>query len=283
MPATVITPPPRTTRHRILSQGTVMSLAVLFVLLVLFVGQVREPWAVLAIFLAFHLLGATAAIMSGKHAWRALGPGHGRVARAGILLAGATIVGMIGLSANAQLPDLVRLVRDDPHWPPSHVVVSTNGEIIEISGPLRWSVVGRVRDALAQAPNARAIRLDSPGGRIGVGLELHDIVRAHGLDTLVTGGCASACTDVFLAGRRRWAAEDAKLGFHQGAIGGAVSRLIDAGATRLYTNAGVAADFIARVLAVGGGGLWVPQVAELRAARVVTDRAEPGRYPLGIN
>lgn len=268
--------------RRILSQGTIVSLAVLFVLLVLGVGQVREPWAVLAIFLAFHMLGATAATMSGWHAWRALGGGS-RAARAGIVIAGATIVGMIGLSANAQLPDLVRLVGDDAHWPPSDVRVTADGAVIEISGPLRWSVVGRLRDALARTPHARAIRLDSPGGRIGVGLELHEIVRAHGLDTVVVGGCASACTDVFLAGRRRWAAEEAKLGFHQGAIGGAVSRLIDAGATRLYTDAGVAADFIARVLAVGGDGMWVPQATELRAARVVTDRAEPGRYPLGFN
>lgn len=271
------------TGRRILSQGTIVSLAVLFVLLVLGVGRVREPWAVLAIFLAFHLLGAAAATMSGWHAWRAVGAGGRRAARAGIVLAGATIVGMIGLSANAQLPDLVRLVQDDPHWPPTDVRITADGAVIEISGPLRWSVVGKLRDALARTPQARAIRLDSPGGRIGVGLELHEIVRAHGLDTLVVGGCASACTDVFLAGRRRWAAEEAKLGFHQGALGGAVSRLIDAGATRLYTDAGVAADFIARVLAVGGNGMWVPQPTELRAARVVTDLAEPGRYPLAFN
>ena len=288
MSAIVSTPVPRSAARRILSQGTVLSLAVLFVLLVVGVGQVREPWAVLAIFLAFHVLGVTAAAMSGWHAWRALGPGSGpgagaRAARAVILVAGSTILGMIGLSANAQLPDLFRLVGDDPHWPPSEVSLSADGEVVGISGPLRWSVVGRLRDTLAHAPHARAVRLDSPGGRIGVGLELHEIVRVHRLDTVVTGGCASACTDVFLAGRRRWAGENAQLGFHQGTLGGSVSRLIDAGAARLYSDAGVTEAFIARVLAVGGNGIWTPPVPELRAARVVTDRAEPGRYPLAAD
>jgi len=263
-------------KQRVLRPSVLISLTLLFVLLGAAGDRIREPVAILVILVLLHLLAILAATASGLHAWRAAAQAaRHRRARAIILLAGGSVTGLVTFSLATQLPEAWEAVRDDPHWPPSHVRLSHGGAVVEVTGPLRWSVVAEVRRALDSAPAAGTIRLDSPGGRIGAGLELHALIRERGLDTVVTGGCASACTDAFLAGRRRWAGPAARLGFHQGALGGTVSHLIDAGAERLYADTGIARDFVTRVLESGSTELWVPDLAELHAARVITDLVEP--------
>lgn len=279
--AAAVTPTALPAKRPHVGRRAVVPLAVLFVMLILGISRVRDPWSILAIFAAFHLLGITAAVFSGMHAWRALG--STRLApRLGILLAGAAMAGAITLSAASLLPDLVDLAQDDPTWPRSHVHVTPGGEAIIVTGPLRWSVTNAVRDAVEANPNARVIHLDSPGGRITVGLELHEVIRARGLDTLVTAGCASACTDAFLAGRRRWAGPQARLGFHQGGTSAGGAHAIDSNMARVYAESGIVPAFLDRVLAVAAGTIWFPSLAELRAANVVTDLAAPGRYPLPL-
>jgi len=257
----------------------VIPLAVLFLILSLGVSRVRDPWAILIIFAAFHLLGIAAAILSGLHAWRALATPR-PAARLVILVAGAAMTGSIAFSATSLLPDLVHLADDDPAWPDSHVAIAPGGQVIEITGPLRWSVVGRVQQALEATPGARVIRLDSPGGRITVGLELHEIIRARGLDTLVTANCASACTDAFLAGRRRWAGPKARLGFHQGGTSSGGVHAVDTTMARLYEESGIAPAFLDRIQSVPPGTLWLPTLDEMQQARVITDMATPGHGPL---
>lgn len=270
-------------RARVLRPRVLVALGVMFALLGPLGDDIRDPWAIIAVMLAVHLLAIGAAGAAGLHAWRAAAASPGRRrARAVIVVAGTSMAGLIGVSLGLQMPDMWDAARDDPHWPPSRVALADGGRVVVVSGPLRWSVAREMRAVLAAAPAASAVRLDSPGGRIGAGLELHALIRAHGLDTVVMGGCASACTDAFLAGRRRWAGPEARFGFHQGALGGGLSRLIDAESQRIYADTGIAQDFVASVMRMGGEAMWEPGLDLLRAARVVTDLVEGGKYPRGL-
>jgi len=243
---------------------------------------IRAPWAMLAILVAFHALVAACVTWYGVGVWRAARRAGWRaawLARGLVLVAGTGVGGLIAFSLALQMPDAWNAWRDDPVWPATSVGTRDNGRVIMVAGPLRWSVVASLRAALASHPKAEIIELDSPGGRVSTGLELHDIIRARGLATLVRTACVSACTDAFLAGRRRWAGPSARLGFHQGAVGGETARAIDNASARIYRAAGLDPAFITRVL-TGGTGLWFPTKEELRAGNVVTDIATPGTWPL---
>jgi len=69
----------------------------------------------------------------------------------------------------------------------------------------------------AADPKPTAVALHSPGGRVAEALRIGRIVRARGLDTLVTAdaSCNSACPLVLFAGRDRIVSRHAWIGMHQ--------------------------------------------------------------------
>ena len=151
---------------------------------------------------------------------------------------------------------------------------------------------------LSPAPEEDAepkVRLTPAEGRL-----LAALVRKRRLDTYVEYYCASACTQVFVAGRDRAIGQDAQLGFHQAVVvdkDGQAKRVRRATERTLspllvfgvngndtlrlaYEQAGIDEGFIARVLAQPHSDMWTPTVAELQAAKVVTRLAAPGEVPL---
>jgi hypothetical protein len=58
------------------------------------------------------------------------------------------------------------------------------------------------------------IRLTSKGGNEEAAYKIADFILKHKLDTQAAGMCASACTDIFLAGKKRRLMRQAKLFFH---------------------------------------------------------------------
>lgn len=244
-------------------------------------ADIRAPWAMLATLLAFDILTLLCLAWYATGTWRAArGRGiPGYLARGFVALLFLVITTVIAVSAWVTLPEAWAACQDDPSWPPTTITTHAQGRVIAIDGPLRWSATTRLATALRENPQARLVRLSGPGGRVTTGLELHDIIRAHRLETLVTADCASACTDAFLAGTTRWIGPDAHLGFHQGSIAGSTTSSIDMATLRIYQAAGLSPGFINRVL-TGGTGLWVPTHDELLAARVATARATPGAWPL---
>ncbi len=156
---------------------------------------------------------------------------------------------------------------------PYAVRVLGQGLEIEISGTFSWALPQQVGVALAEAPLARLVRFDSPGGHIKAAMEVADMIRARNLDTYVGRMCASACTIAFLAGRQRFASETARLGFHQAHGPG----LSTAESNRLlqlaYRNYLLPPGFIAHVLRTPPQDFWIPELAELRKVGIVTDIA----------
>jgi hypothetical protein len=156
---------------------------------------------------------------------------------------------------------------------PYAVRVLHQGSEIEISGTFSWALPQQVGVALAEAPRARLVRLESPGGHIKAALEVADMLRARNLDTYVGRICASACTIVFLAGHQRFATEAARLGFHQAHGPGLTPADSNLLLRLAYQNYALPPAFIAHVLRTPPQDLWVPDLAELRRAGVVTDIA----------
>lgn len=147
------------------------------------------------------------------------------------------------------------------------------GVALEIAGTFSWALPQQVDVALAQRPNVRAIYLDSPGGHIKAALELADLIRAHNLDTYVSHLCASACTIAFLAGHRRFVSETGRLGFHQAYEASLSSEQSSILLRRVYQQFPLPSAFVAHILRTPPEELWIPDLAELRKASIITSVA----------
>jgi hypothetical protein len=144
------------------------------------------------------------------------------------------------------------------------------GLALEIAGAFSWALPQQVGIALAQKPNIHAIYLDSPGGHIKAALEVAELIRAHNLDTYVSHLCASACTMAFLAGHRRFVSKTGRLGFHQAYEPSLSSEQSNLLLLRAYQKYQLPTAFVAHILRTPPEDLWIPDLAELRKASIIT-------------
>jgi hypothetical protein len=165
---------------------------------------------------------------------------------------------------------------------PYAIRVLHQGLELEFSGTLSWAVPQQFGIALAQAPNVRIVRLNSPGGHIKAAVEVADIIHARHLDTYVPQTCASACTIAFLAGNRRIVSASAKLGFHQAHGPGLSSEQSNVLLEVAYQRFSLPSAFIAHVLRLPPWDLWTPDLAELRKVGIVTEVAPDGAFAASV-
>lgn len=153
--------------------------------------------------------------------------------------------------------------------------VTVEDENLVVSGYLAWGMLDAVSRELSANPGIQMFILNSPGGHVGVGTRLYDMIKSRGLDTYTTEQCASACLIPFLGGNNRYLQKGAKLGFHS--VGGEAENSISAGTAKVlavYRNANVPEDFIERMLATPFESAWYPSPKELTEANVVTELVE---------
>jgi hypothetical protein len=158
---------------------------------------------------------------------------------------------------------------------PYAIRVLPGGAEVEISGSFSQAVVPDFVAALAQAPQVRTVRLESPGGYVQPAIAVEKIIRAHGLDTYVRRLCTSACTLAFLGGHQRFLAPDARLGFHQAQARDVPPEQVDETMRRAYGGSGVPADFIDHVLRTPPRAMWFPSRNELGDAGITTGAPPP--------
>jgi len=74
---------------------------------------------------------------------------------------------------------------------------------VALSGPVVDDDLRRLRDALVNTGLRQVLLHQSPGGDARTGQRLGQEIRQAGLNTLISGRCASACGDMFLGGVER--------------------------------------------------------------------------------
>jgi hypothetical protein len=133
-------------------------------------------------------------------------------------------------------------------------------------------------DALAQIvreyPELRVVELHSRGGYVSEMNKLVAVVESNHLDTFVREKCASACTDVFLAGEHRYIDPDAKFGFHQSGYKGRPRdtewSITEYMSSIDYREKGLPEPFISKALNTSYYDLWRPDALTLKSAGFAT-------------
>lgn len=201
-------------------------------------------------------------------------------------LAGAGALAALAWSGWVGLPilrDQARLVAGDAALGRLEVRASADGREIALNGAIVGGAAGALRRQLLATPQARLVRLHSPGGRIGEARRLQQTIRQAGLDTYAPVLCASACTIAFLGGRNRYVGATARIGFHASRVPG-LSDLHTAGWNRRILDhvvaLGVDETFARAVYLSPASDMLYPPPAELlRAgfATAITEGPPPDR------
>ena len=198
------------------------------------------------------------------------------------------VLGAIGMASNGFLYQLPQVKE---HWliatnkdPLGHVELqlTRNRKALLITGGMGVGSAASVEKVLDENPSVTTLMLNSPGGRIGEGIDIASLVRDRGLNTYVEEHCESACTFIFLAGVDRAATDSAQIGFHRAFFPGMNTKL-DARMTKQmldqYRSAGLSEEFLARVSATNAQDMWYPTHEELVSANVVNRRSLGGELP----
>ena len=225
----------------------------------------------------------------------------GLISRARAALLSLAVLGLIAPPLGAAPP--VMTLTPPPAPPPAlvaavatppRIYLSADGATIYIIGAIMADSFLRFDALLLGAPKVKTVFLASPGGLTIEARLIAALVRKRKLNTYVEHYCASACTQVFVAGRARTIGREAELGFHQ-AVGvdetGETSALAAASTRSLsavtvfgingndtlrlaYEQAGIDQPFVAKALARGHDDMWVPTPAELRQSHVITRQTD---------
>ncbi len=185
--------------------------------------------------------------------------------------AAARPAGKMALPAATALPGPAPQAEGDET--PARLAVGAGWRDLYLSGDITEGVAARVAAALAAHPRVERLHLTSDGGLVEEATSLARLVTARRLTTVVADACVSACTLVFVHGRRRLLAVGGRLGFHAPYEVGPDGQMqaVDPSPERAaYTGAGVPLDFVTRAMAVPPADIWVPDPVELRRAGVVT-------------
>jgi hypothetical protein len=179
------------------------------------------------------------------------------------------------------------------------VTLSEDGQTVYVVGMILEGSFHKFDAVLRKAPRVRFVHLSSAGGYTIEARLMAALVRKRKLDTYVEFYCASACTQIFAAGRNRVIGPMGQIGFHQAVMvndrgmAGKVRPRTDRKLTsttvfgvngndtlRLaYELAGIDPAFIDKALSYGHQNMWLPPVNELLEARVITRQADKAELP----
>jgi len=97
--------------------------------------------------------------------------------------------------------------------------VHREGDAIVYRGAIAAEANARVAALLAEGDGVEWLQITSVGGEVNLGMDLGELVRAHGLNVRVDDYCASSCANyVFPAGRRKLLPRDSVVVWHGSAI-----------------------------------------------------------------
>ena len=213
---------------------------------------------------------------------KARAPGHWLVlrwfARLVALAAAAVSLIFVGIMPRG-MAHLRAIATDTDKIGKMGYTLSVDGDNLIATGAVTWGLHDAFIKVVADNPNLKTVVLNGPGGHVAVGLRLAALIKERQLDTMTTQMCASTCTMMFGAGKRRLLRNGAKLGFHAETPtftadnGGPnpVLRMTEERTKAFWRDAGVPDDFVAHIFATPGESLWTPTNSELLKAKIITE------------
>lgn len=169
---------------------------------------------------------------------------------------------------------------------PATLSIDESGVLV-LEGHLMFETPAMFERLLDQNEAVTMVQLESLGGYLEPAKMMAEMIEARGLDTYTSIECASACTDLFIAGQTRYVDFDAVLGFHRASVGGipdTVLWALDTDFTHFFLDQGVPQSFLDQANAVPSSEIWVPTLLELVEANIVThiyDYQEDVAYTAG--
>ncbi len=214
---------------------------------------------------------------AGHHVARGGSSGWASAARVMVVISFFAMAGQLSNNILPQLWELGHIAIGHDPIGEIDVKVATDGKSVIVTGTLREGSAVVVERILEAAPGATSLILNSNGGRLLEAERLAKVVRKRNLDTYVETECASACTYVFLAGKGRAAAPNARIGFHQPSFAGIDANAQQEGTQNMldfYRASGLPEAFIKRVGQTSSDEMWYPTYDELIASNVITRDGE---------
>ena len=161
------------------------------------------------------------------------------------------------------------------------LTLSDDGTRLTLRGDIDFGSTKIIGKLLDEKKTVKSLTLDSPGGNIYEARGIARLVQEHGLDTHIDGECSSACTVIFISGRKRTMAKNAKLGFHQYSLDtsdyahGAFIPGLDIAAEQerdrsFFERQAIAQNFLDQIFQAPHDGIWYPGRDELLAAGVIS-------------
>ena len=147
--------------------------------------------------------------------------------------------------------------------------ISEDGTRLKIQGEITFGFSNNFLQALKDHPGLKTIVLNSQGGHIYEARGAARSIQDNGLNTHASRECSSACTLLFVAGRKRSLAPEAKIGFHQYALsfGNSLPNLDlqkeQEKDRAFFQSQGVKLPFLKRMFQHSSKTLWYPEYQEL--------------------
>lgn len=176
--------------------------------------------------------------------------------------------------------DATTLVMDttgpNPAPAQKRVTLEVRGDTIFVEGFIGFRTHSALRKLLQDSEAGyKIVRLNSDGGRIFAAHAMVNALISHGINTEVTGRCASACTLVFLAGTRRTLLKTGQIGFHQYLQTSGIQFLNTSDEQEkdraYFKSRGITDGFITDMFQAKHQDIWFPDRATLKAAKIITD------------
>lgn len=145
---------------------------------------------------------------------------------------------------------------------------------IVIKGEFKFGSAEALEAVMKANPRYTLVEINSPGGFVLEGFRMAGIISDRKMDTVVQGGCASACTFLLAAGQDRYIGAQARVGFHRSgskylpitAVWSATDHLM----AKYYASRGASEEFIRKALAQPITGIWIAPHHEMYAAGYAT-------------
>ncbi len=147
--------------------------------------------------------------------------------------------------------------------------VSEDGTKLKIQGEITFGFSNNFLQALKDYPGLNTIVLNSQGGHIFEARGTAKSIQDKGLNTHASRECSSACTLLFVAGRKRSLAPGAKIGFHQYVLSFGNSlpnhdlQKEQEKDLEFFQSQGVKLPFLKRMFQHSSKTLWYPGYQEL--------------------